>query len=769
MPSLLGVAIIKGSRGAYLPGKGRVFRGIKRSIMLFLALTMIAVTTMSAAAIPTGGVSYYELFTTTDSWNGYTLTNSGASSVASYPSFAISGNGAVSSANFVNAESDYMYRNSVVSGFPFSVNAWFRASSVTVGYLWMLGDSGGNNDYFAILHDGDHISVIRKTASSADIQDFTNTTYSTGTWYMVTAVFSSATDTKYYLDGKTIGLDTDSRTFPASTDIFCLGVLCRLGIGSYFDGYIDEVSVYTKALSYVEIQNLYDYGDSDYGANTPPSITPYTPINNYHTNLTNNTFIANITDEDGDDVNCSLVVNGVVEQAINDYAGGNKTFWATLTAGTKTWFINCTDGTDTNTTSNRTLIIDTTNPVYTGVTPQNDNSTVIDKKDGDNVVFGGYWTDTYMFAWNRTINYPNGTLLYTDNDTGLVGSKEWVNATLNVSAWPNGEYAYVNYGSDDHTAKEIPDYEVTMRSDSITYDTGSAEITITSLFETTNIETTKETDRYTWTYNTLGEKGKLSFTLESNQKIFYRGTLRPYASFVTGDNWVDFNIRGADVKYTVQRKSDYEYELELEVEEADEFTFDSIGGLNTAGIRISFNVTATSDLVVSAKNIVTNNAINVFNLTLANGTTRTTTTGSVTFTGLTPANYSYTLRAYGYDDLATYTDTITPAVHTVTKYMTEESGSTTTSGEIKEGVLIMIGMTLFLLFMLFVWFVHRNEMKGDGLSYITAFLIAFVGAMALYFIELSHTFSTTVKTALLLLYVATFLYITFTAVKSNNA
>jgi len=75
------------------------------------------------------------------------------------------------------------------------------------------------------------------------------------TWYYVTAVYDNETDLKVYFDGNLEYSNDDITPFSTGTSVFVMGKkLWTYADRAWFDGTIDEVSVYDRALSKAEVK-----------------------------------------------------------------------------------------------------------------------------------------------------------------------------------------------------------------------------------------------------------------------------------------------------------------------------------------------------------------------------------------------------------------------------------------------------------------------------------------------------------------------------------
>lgn len=84
-------------------------------------------------------------------------------------------------------------------------------------------------------------------------------TISTGTWYLVTAVYRPSTEIELYVNAVSKGSNTSS--IPASifngTAKFILGNVDNVGYSNYYDGLLQDVIIWGAALSDSEVSDLY--------------------------------------------------------------------------------------------------------------------------------------------------------------------------------------------------------------------------------------------------------------------------------------------------------------------------------------------------------------------------------------------------------------------------------------------------------------------------------------------------------------------------------
>jgi len=197
-----------------------------------------------------GLVAYWKL--DNSSWldstgNGHTLTNHNG---------VTNGTGIINGdAVFASSSSRYLSVNSLgtISG-DFSVSIWFKSAGKVVSYPTIFA----NDQYFA-LYIQDIIAGangIRIGLASGNIT--LNGNYiQNNVWYNLVVVRQSNT-IKVYLNGTFIGTGTDTSTYGFTTT--CLGAAPWDLAETYFNGEIDEVGIWNRALSQAEAAELYSLG-----------------------------------------------------------------------------------------------------------------------------------------------------------------------------------------------------------------------------------------------------------------------------------------------------------------------------------------------------------------------------------------------------------------------------------------------------------------------------------------------------------------------------
>jgi hypothetical protein len=170
---------------------------------------------------------------------------------------------------------DYVEANDSIGTFSYlTIAAWFKLNSLPGSYatIYFNGDgSGGNDIHLAITSDGAIFSRADAPAEcDISIRKSSSGLVSPGNWYHVVVVFDTVNDVKkVYLNGTLVQNVTYTCSIPTANYKDEIGRAYDNSFLNnwYFNGVIDEVRIYNRALSEEEIQALYqakarlDYGD----------------------------------------------------------------------------------------------------------------------------------------------------------------------------------------------------------------------------------------------------------------------------------------------------------------------------------------------------------------------------------------------------------------------------------------------------------------------------------------------------------------------------
>jgi hypothetical protein len=171
-----------------------------------------------------------------------------------------------------NGSSNNVITPAIALGGAFSVSAWVNPSVIPqIGYVriaetnyasgFYLGTDTTGTKYKLIVNGG---AGVTGTCGYGCAEGGTITSG----WHLVTATFDGAT-ARLYVDNAVAGSDTF--TAPSNTNLPLYIGISYVGSGYGWNGTIDEVRLYNRALSSAEVSAIYNYS----GDTTPPS----TPAN----------------------------------------------------------------------------------------------------------------------------------------------------------------------------------------------------------------------------------------------------------------------------------------------------------------------------------------------------------------------------------------------------------------------------------------------------------------------------------------------------------
>jgi len=160
-----------------------------------------------------------------------------------------------------------------------SISAWVNIESLNVmGIAGKYITAGNLRSYQMHIDAVDQQEGYVSSDGTAVYTKQITAVPSTATWYHMVMVFVPSTSLTMYRNGVAL-TQTAGGTIPASiqdnTSLFQIGAGWATGDNN-FDGLIDEVGIWSKALSTDEIADLY-------GEGTPPAYEPWTTISDHPT------------------------------------------------------------------------------------------------------------------------------------------------------------------------------------------------------------------------------------------------------------------------------------------------------------------------------------------------------------------------------------------------------------------------------------------------------------------------------------------------------
>lgn len=320
--------------------------------------------------------------------------------------------------------------------------------------------------------------------------------------------------------------------------------------------------------------------------NTLPLLYTYLPLNNTH-NIMNLTANFSVTDADSDITSCYLFVNNTINATILSASlGGNLSINATgMSDGSYSWFVGCNDTlAQLQNSSVYNYVVDVTNPIETNVImPLNSNAS----RGNTNLTLNITGFDMYLYGYNLSVYYSNNTLFFNETKVNLSVQSYTLNQQINFTTQDN--YTVIRCWSDSHTTTDLVSaksvaYDILNRK--INYDFGKTQISIT-LLNASNIlslksfNTTKLSDRYSFTYDLSGDKSITEktyiFRVVSNEKVYLIKNSGYPAHSVIGKFWVDFNILNSKVEVINFGENFYDVKV---ITKDTKLITNSIGGLN---------------------------------------------------------------------------------------------------------------------------------------------------------------------------------------------
>ena len=144
-------------------------------------------------------------------------------------------------------------------------SAWVKPNTIS-GFDGIIGNNFGSGWWF-ILNAG---KIAFWAATDAAVYD-SNTVVPNGQWTHILVTYNNASKTAtFYKNGVFDGSQVTANTIGNGGTTFYIGNDGRDGAGYPFDGLIDEVRIYNRALTAAEIQALYKSGAAKFA---PPSNT----------------------------------------------------------------------------------------------------------------------------------------------------------------------------------------------------------------------------------------------------------------------------------------------------------------------------------------------------------------------------------------------------------------------------------------------------------------------------------------------------------------
>jgi hypothetical protein len=211
----------------------------------------VSITLISCAQAPSNGlVAYYP-------FNGNVSDESGSGNngIVNGASLTTDRFENPNSAYYFNGVSDFIKLPGTFDLPERTVNLWFNTYKNALSVIYE--NDGPSIIYGQTEFDISSVSSTTKLYFSEGAGNTVNINILTNTWYMGT-ITVTPTESKYYLDGVLFA------TVPTNSGVSVSGLInpflgtTRSGEGLYFNGKIDDVGIYNRALDSAEIVNLFN-------------------------------------------------------------------------------------------------------------------------------------------------------------------------------------------------------------------------------------------------------------------------------------------------------------------------------------------------------------------------------------------------------------------------------------------------------------------------------------------------------------------------------
>ena len=147
----------------------------------------------------------------------------------------------------------------VFSAYPFTMSAWVKLDTTTGSIMFISDASVSTIQYGMFVNSG----TLTLRARNTTPDDISGSTLSTGQWYHIAGVWTSATSRELFLNGVSDGTDTSSVTYSANVDEWSIGSLQGSAPNTYLDGDIKDVRMYSEAKTADFIKAEYEAGVPD--------------------------------------------------------------------------------------------------------------------------------------------------------------------------------------------------------------------------------------------------------------------------------------------------------------------------------------------------------------------------------------------------------------------------------------------------------------------------------------------------------------------------
>ena len=212
---------------------------------------------LNVNVIPSGLVGYWKL----DDGNGTTASDSSGNSntgvLLSGPTWTVGNVSGALSFDGINDNVNITDSPSLRLSSSFTLAGWINAAGLSGGYKTILNKESGPGDCKYYLQTvGTEVSAGFNDGTGCKEHLSSGANLQINKWYHIAAVFDDTANTfKIYVNGVQKLSESETRVETSSNGIPL--VIGKTFWGEYWNGKLDEVRVYNKALSASEVQQLY--------------------------------------------------------------------------------------------------------------------------------------------------------------------------------------------------------------------------------------------------------------------------------------------------------------------------------------------------------------------------------------------------------------------------------------------------------------------------------------------------------------------------------
>jgi hypothetical protein len=205
---------------------------------------------------PAGAVAYWKLDevsgSAVDFYTGNDLAETG---VVDRPAGKINNGAELIPTGFETFSSADTADLSMGSNVDFSLSAWIKVDDLSTGRTFLSKNSSGHG-YELTVTSGGKLRFQVWTGGPSDFDS--SATLVVSTWYHVVATYDQS-NIRLYIDGSLDSTQSNTTDVPDEANTFRIGYSEAAG-SLAFDGLVDEIGIWKRALSGAEVTDLYNGG-----------------------------------------------------------------------------------------------------------------------------------------------------------------------------------------------------------------------------------------------------------------------------------------------------------------------------------------------------------------------------------------------------------------------------------------------------------------------------------------------------------------------------